>query len=99
LDLLSIVFKNYTDELNDSNDEATESNGTQMIDKDPFHCYHDCSFSFSLTCVREVPGCTGSCNNELKAANKEGIHPKTAKQMIKENITSLLAPNDCCSKL
>ncbi len=61
-----------------------------MISEDPFYTHPDRARAGSVTCVREVPNGTSSSDNELEASNQEGIDPEPAKEVIKEDISSLI---------
>lgn len=99
LNLLAIVLENDANELNHCDDERTESDRAQMVSEDPFDSLADRATAGSVTGVREVPNRTGSSNDELGAANQEGVYPKATEEVIQEDVASLLIPFNFSHKL
>jgi len=92
--LAFVILKDYSDELNQSNQESTEGNRSKMVSEDPVETFAEGAFTVWVTGGSKVPESSRSRNDELSNTNNESIEPKVSEERVKENVSSLIAPYD-----
>jgi hypothetical protein len=92
LDLLTVVLEQEANHLGDSDAESTESDGAKMVPQEPVVAAHDGAFALGVGVALEVPDAGGRANDELSAADDEGVNPEEAENVVEENVASLIGP-------
>lgn len=94
LDFLSIPLEQEADHLANGNNEGAKSDRADVILEEPLHACPCCATAFRVEFALEIPEHGRAANDELRAADNEGIDPEEHENLEEENVSGHFAPLD-----